>query len=234
MSSLGSLSSLSRIQIGLLPYPLKASGLWKVREATKMVKERLFIKLLSEFPVEEYDPEQLMKLFCDLYSTSLRTNLDVETDVLLPTSQPPIVTDVTEFISPLEETDEEVLLKTNVPVTKHSITCIGGTFDRLHPGHKLLITKAVLHTTEKLVVGITNDGPLLAKKSYLSELQRLETREAKLRQFLSIFCPFLEIQIIPIDDIFGPTITMSELDALVVSSETHSGAMLCFSLGFFG
>eukprot|EP01126_Amoeba_proteus_P003405 TRINITY_DN1112_c0_g1_i3.p1 TRINITY_DN1112_c0_g1~~TRINITY_DN1112_c0_g1_i3.p1 ORF type:complete len:176 (+),score=27.12 TRINITY_DN1112_c0_g1_i3:422-949(+) len=121
--------------------------------------------------------------------------------------------------------DEEVLLKTNVPVTKHSITCIGGTFDRLHPGHKLLITKAVLHTTEKLVVGITNDGPLLAKKSYLSELQRLETREAKLRQFLSIFCPFLEIQIIPIDDIFGPTITMSELDALVVSSETHSGAI---------
>lgn len=34
---------------------------------------------------------------------------------------------------------------------------LGGTFDRLHFGHKILLTEAVLRATKRVVVGVTDD-----------------------------------------------------------------------------
>jgi len=39
------------------------------------------------------------------------------------------------------------------PTYKHS--CVGGTFDRLHAGHKLLLMGVALSTTDRVVVGIS-------------------------------------------------------------------------------
>jgi hypothetical protein len=35
--------------------------------------------------------------------------------------------------------------------------CMGGTFDHMHLGHKLLLTQAALLTTDVLHIGITGD-----------------------------------------------------------------------------
>lgn len=35
---------------------------------------------------------------------------------------------------------------------------LGGTFDRLHVGHKILLSSAVIRTTDRLVVGVTDAG----------------------------------------------------------------------------
>lgn len=45
--------------------------------------------------------------------------------------------------------------------------CLGGTFDRLHNGHKVLLGEAALRSTEKLIVGVT-DGSML-KSKYISD-----------------------------------------------------------------
>lgn len=42
-------------------------------------------------------------------------------------------------------------------------TCMGGTFDHMHLGHKLLLTQAALLTTDVLHIGITGDQLLLKK-----------------------------------------------------------------------
>lgn len=34
---------------------------------------------------------------------------------------------------------------------------LGGTFDRLHQGHKLLLTEAVLRSTKRVVIGVTDE-----------------------------------------------------------------------------
>lgn len=49
---------------------------------------------------------------------------------------------------------------TGIPdyVYKHSV--LGGTFDRLHNGHKILLSEAVLRSSKKVTVGVT-DGPML-------------------------------------------------------------------------
>lgn len=43
----------------------------------------------------------------------------------------------------------------------HSV--LGGTFDRLHAGHKILLSEAVLRSSRKVTVGVT-DGPMLFSK----------------------------------------------------------------------
>ena len=44
----------------------------------------------------------------------------------------------------------------------------GGTFDRLHNGHKIFISDAILHCTEKLTVGVT-DPNMIKSKCFLSK-----------------------------------------------------------------
>jgi phosphopantetheine adenylyltransferase len=44
---------------------------------------------------------------------------------------------------------------------------LGGTFDRLHAGHKILLSEAVLRCTRKLTVGVADTG-MLQCKTYIS------------------------------------------------------------------
>ncbi|KAI6081361.1 pantetheine-phosphate adenylyltransferase-like protein [Hypoxylon rubiginosum] len=75
----------------------------------------------------------------------------------------------------------------------HSIVCLGGTFDHLHPGHKLLLTAAalLLKVPEKdtsnrcqLIIGITGDE-LLKRKKYAELVQPWDERATNTIEFLS-------------------------------------------------
>lgn len=44
---------------------------------------------------------------------------------------------------------------------------LGGTFDRLHKGHKILLSTAALKCTKKLTVGVTDMSMLKCKSTYL-------------------------------------------------------------------
>lgn len=39
----------------------------------------------------------------------------------------------------------------------HQISALGGTFDHLHGGHKILLTMAAWITDKRLVVGLTGE-----------------------------------------------------------------------------
>lgn len=76
--------------------------------------------------------------------------------------------------------------------TNHSSVAVGGTFDHLHAGHKLLLTMTalLLNLAEKLAsskrsltVGITGDE-LLKKKRYIDQLQDWDERQTAVREFL--------------------------------------------------
>lgn len=47
--------------------------------------------------------------------------------------------------------------------TMYKNVVLGGTFDRLHVGHKILLSAAVIRTTERLVVGVTDAGMVKCK-----------------------------------------------------------------------
>ncbi|KAH8395261.1 hypothetical protein KR222_004782, partial [Zaprionus bogoriensis] len=99
---------------------------------------------------------------------------------------------------------------------------LGGTFDRIHIGHKIFLTQAVLRTCKRLVIGVTTAA--MTKSKVLPELiLPVEERIARLREFLLDIDNTLQYEIVPIDDPFGPTQSDANLDMIVVSAETLRG-----------
>ncbi|KAE8449484.1 hypothetical protein EG329_008092 [Mollisiaceae sp. DMI_Dod_QoI] len=74
----------------------------------------------------------------------------------------------------------------------HQVVAVGGTFDHLHAGHKLLLTATALllqpqsfvsQTERRLIVGITGDA-LLQNKKYAEYLNSWEQRQDDVVDFL--------------------------------------------------
>ncbi|KIY71202.1 Nucleotidylyl transferase [Cylindrobasidium torrendii FP15055 ss-10] len=109
------------------------------------------------------------------------------------------------------------------PATLYPVVALGGTFDHLHAGHKILLSMAAWVTKEKLIVGVT-DTALLKNKAFKDELEDIETRQSRVRKFVERFVPGLEYDIGVISDVYGPTGSDPNIQALVVSHETISGS----------
>ncbi|GAB1317359.1 hypothetical protein MFIFM68171_07569 [Madurella fahalii] len=142
----------------------------------------------------------------------------------------------------------------------YPVVCLGGTFDYLHPGHKLLLTAGalLLQVPRKdeaakpclYIIGVTGDEMLRSKK-FAEYVQSWEERARNVIDFLSRLLELsgrgwkdgtqpqideqdgdfratfrdgtIQVQCVRIHDPFGPTITVEDIDALVVSGETRSG-----------
>jgi hypothetical protein len=68
-----------------------------------------------------------------------------------------------------------------------------------------------------------DDSPLTNKKHH-SVLESLQTRISKTLAFLQLFKIGIEYDLVPISDVYGPTAWDPDVQALVVSKETLSGA----------
>lgn len=109
-------------------------------------------------------------------------------------------------------------------ITKYMHVCLGGTFNPLHKGHKMLISKAldIAGDTGRLFIGVTSGDIALKHGSVPSFNQRKKDIESFLDQTKKK--KNVTIMIAPIYDRFGPAIT-DDFDAIVVSSETEATAL---------
>jgi len=103
------------------------------------------------------------------------------------------------------------------------VVALGGTFDHLHAGHKILLSMAAWISRKKVIVGVTDDN-LLVNKANKHVLESLSHRTDRARSFLTSFKPNLEYDIVPIKDVYGPTAVDPNIQALVISRETMSGS----------
>lgn len=104
------------------------------------------------------------------------------------------------------------------------VVAVGGTFDHLHDGHKILLSMASFVAKSKLIIGVT--GPeLLTKKKFSEVLESYSDREASVRVFLRrVNSPRISVDCYEMKDVCGPTGYVKEIDGLVVSAETAKGA----------
>uniref|UniRef100_A0A915IRI8 Cytidyltransferase-like domain-containing protein n=1 Tax=Romanomermis culicivorax TaxID=13658 RepID=A0A915IRI8_ROMCU len=105
----------------------------------------------------------------------------------------------------------------------HSGVVLGGTFDRIHNGHKFLLTVAALLAKDKLICGVT-DGPMLERKLLYELIEPINRRIQHIREFILDIDASLDFQAVPIYDSFGPSTVEKNLQCIVVSSETIRGA----------
>ena len=105
---------------------------------------------------------------------------------------------------------------------QYSVSAVGGTFDHMHDGHKILLSVASFITKVKLIIGLT-DQELLVNKKHKGLLESFDVRSKNVSQFLRVLKPGLNLEIIAIRDVCGPTGTVPDIEALIVSRETLAG-----------
>ncbi len=99
---------------------------------------------------------------------------------------------------------------------------VGGTFDKLHNGHRLLLTECALIATTRILVGIAS-GPLLKSKVLPELIKEADERISDVRSYLLDIKPWIKHEIVPIVDVYGPTVNDRDLSCIVVSPETRKG-----------
>ncbi|GJQ12752.1 hypothetical protein GpartN1_g4543.t1 [Galdieria partita] len=104
----------------------------------------------------------------------------------------------------------------------YEVVAVGGTFDRLHAGHRLLLSVAAWNCRRHLRIGVT--GPsLLANKQWKELIEPFEQRVAQVVQFVKSIRPHsLCVTAVELNDVEGPTIEDGSIQALVVSEETYA------------
>ncbi|KAL5006772.1 hypothetical protein ScPMuIL_015578 [Solemya velum] len=117
----------------------------------------------------------------------------------------------------------------SAPLQTYDNVILGGTFDRLHMGHKLILSQACLLANRRLVVGVTAEN--MHTKKVLHELiEDIAKRKGNVLNFLEDVKPGLKFEVVPIHDVNGPTDYDPDLQCLVLSQETIKGGPMINSL----
>uniref|UniRef100_A0A1I7UJ17 CTP_transf_like domain-containing protein n=1 Tax=Caenorhabditis tropicalis TaxID=1561998 RepID=A0A1I7UJ17_9PELO len=144
--------------------------------AASSLSSRLYIRLNPDQPRGD---ELVSKIY--LNSANVCPKLDVRL----------VITDVPRTVNDYVLIGEEKPENVENSLKKYKKVVLGGTFDRMHNGHKVLLNKAAELASENIVVGVTD------RKMIITE---------------------------PIEDPFGPSTRIQDLEAIVVSRETIKGA----------
>jgi phosphopantetheine adenylyltransferase len=113
------------------------------------------------------------------------------------------------------------------PIRVYENVVLGGTFDHLHSGHKILLTMAAVITKTRLVCGVTDyNDEKLHKKKYFELLEPINTRINHIESFINRIRRCINLQVIKIADDYGPTRTDPLMDCIVGSVETAAGCRM--------
>ncbi len=100
---------------------------------------------------------------------------------------------------------------------------MGGTFDHLHDGHKFLIKTALLFS-KNIVIGLATEN-LLKNKKHAAKIENYKTREQNLKAFIDSIGHLNRVEIIPLNDPYGPPIHDPEYEGIIASQETYKNAL---------
>ena len=96
---------------------------------------------------------------------------------------------------------------------------LGGTFDHFHEGHELLI-KTALTISKKVIIGLTTNV-LLKEKKYLELIEDYDIRKENLKNYIKSITNLERVEIVELNDPYGPPIYDPKFEGLVLSQETY-------------
>ena len=102
---------------------------------------------------------------------------------------------------------------------KLNIVATGGTFDYIHIGHLKLLSVA-FDKGKHVIIGLTSDDFVKKFKRTSNIKNSYETRYYNLERKILANFGSINYSIIKLEDEFGPVISSSDIEAIVVSEET--------------
>jgi len=105
---------------------------------------------------------------------------------------------------------------------RFEIVAVGGTFDEFHKGHRALLLKA-FEVGNRVLIGLCADE-FARELRKPHEVTTYEERLGELKEFLEKLGVLDRAEIVPLHDPYGPTLSSTSLDAIVVSDETEPRA----------
>ena len=127
----------------------------------------------------------------------------------------------TESQSTLQSNDMDLIASDRL----YANSILGGTFDHLHVGHKLMLTESAMLTRDSLLIGVS-DGLMLARKTLAELIEPIEVRCTAVERFVHAIAPEISVRTVPIYDMYGPTRTERDFECLIVSEETVKGGRM--------
>lgn len=97
---------------------------------------------------------------------------------------------------------------------------LGGTFDHFHKGHQYFLLAAG-ELAESLLIGVTTEK-LQIKKNFPELIESYDHRAAAVKSFTKNL--FLATEVVPLNNLYGPTLQGSTVEAIVVTTDTEKGA----------
>ncbi|KAG8474617.1 hypothetical protein CXB51_031222 [Gossypium anomalum] len=111
-----------------------------------------------------------------------------------------------------EQKDQSTLVNPQLsPPNSYGAVVLGGTFDRLHDGHRLFLRSAAEIARDRIV--------------FAELIQPIEERMHNVENYIKSIKPKLVVQVEPITDPYGPSIIDEHLEAILVSKETLPGGV---------
>ncbi|RLG45398.1 MAG: phosphopantetheine adenylyltransferase [Thermoproteota archaeon] len=104
------------------------------------------------------------------------------------------------------------------------LSAVGGTFDRFHIGHEVLL-KTAFTLSETVIVGITS-SEMLRNKALKERIQSFKERFENVVSYLKRSGFIDKAVFYMLRDDYGPALWIRRLEALFVSPETYPKALI--------
>jgi pantetheine-phosphate adenylyltransferase len=99
---------------------------------------------------------------------------------------------------------------------------MGGTFDPFHIGHEALIQKAI-DISQKVLIGLTTDKRAKASRPNF-HIAPYNHRKSRLESWLQSKGALHKVEIVPLEDNWGPAALEEKFEGIIVSQETEKMA----------
>ncbi|KAI1715508.1 dephospho-CoA kinase domain-containing protein [Ditylenchus destructor] len=184
-----------------------------LEEIIPQVCKKLYVKI--EVRAGERAETDFYETMKSVYHTTALIDPDFDIRVLINRHRSLTVDRIFEMQTPQE---------TNA-CQKFDSVVLAGTFDRIHNGHKLLLTEAVLLTNKLVTCGVNSEQMDIIKQKTLSELiAPVSERCATVVELIEDITDGIECRAVPMQDTFGPALYDPDAQCLVLTEETPQGS----------